>query len=169
MQTPTESPIPGPGTEVVNNYYYDYGPPVVTYYPPPDPYNYLYSWVPYPFWWGPGFYFSGFFILHDFHRHVGFHGRPFVCSNHVVAHNRWYSVNPQTQRLPEQPVWLAGSVPPRSLILRESNPARGRSSDSARTARPVSRLRRNQGWLPRRPTSAVTDFRRRLVRLLSNG
>jgi len=96
-ETPVESSIPSPGPEVVNNYYYDYGPPVVTYYAPPAPYYYLYSWVPYPFWWGPGVFFSGYFILHDFHRHVGFHGRPFVCSNHVVAHKRWYSVNPQTR------------------------------------------------------------------------
>ncbi len=99
MQTPTEIPYPGPGSEVVNNYYYDYGPPVVTYYPPPDPYYYLYSWVPYPFWWGPGFYFGGYWILHDFHRHVGFHGHPWVCTNHVYAHNQWYSVNPQTRAM----------------------------------------------------------------------
>jgi hypothetical protein len=69
--------------EVVNNYYYDYGPPVVTYYPPPWDYDYLYAWVPFPFWWG-GFFFGGFFVLHDFHRHIHFHHHEFVVTNHVV-------------------------------------------------------------------------------------
>jgi len=54
---------------VVQDYYYGYAPSAVTYYPPPWDYSYLYSWVPYPFWWG-GFGFSGFFILNDFHRVV---------------------------------------------------------------------------------------------------
>ena len=99
MQPPVESSIPSPGPEVVNDYYYDYGPPVVTYYAPPAPYSYLYSWVPYPFWWGPGFFFSGYFMLHDFHRHVGFYGRNFVCSNHVFSNNRGFMVNPVTRGL----------------------------------------------------------------------
>ena len=71
-----------PAPEVINNYYYSEGPPVVTYYPPPDPYYYLYGWVPYPFWYS-GFFFRGFFILHDFHRHVFFGGHPFFVTNHV--------------------------------------------------------------------------------------
>ncbi len=52
---------------VINNYYYHSGPPIITYYPPPYGYHGLYSWVPYPFWWG-GFWFSGYFVLNDFHR-----------------------------------------------------------------------------------------------------
>ncbi len=90
--------IPNPGPEVINNYYYDYGPPVVTYYPPPEPYGYLYSWVPYPFWCS-GFYYPGFFILHDFHRHVFFHKRPFVVTNHVVAKNGVHIVDPVSRTL----------------------------------------------------------------------
>lgn len=74
---------PNPSPEVINNYYYNEGPPVVTYYPPPEPYDYLYVWVPYPFWCS-GFFFSGFFILHDFHRQVVFHNRIFVVTNHIV-------------------------------------------------------------------------------------
>jgi len=68
---------------VINNYYYDEGPPVVSYYPPPWDYYYMYAWVPYPFWWG-GFFFPGFFCLHDFHRvhFVGGHG--VFVSNHVT-------------------------------------------------------------------------------------
>jgi len=57
----------------VYDYYTTEGPPVVTYYAPPPDYYYLYSWVPYPFWWD-GFAFGGFFILNDFHRAV-FHDR----------------------------------------------------------------------------------------------
>ncbi len=70
--------------EVVNNYYYDEGPPVITYYPPPWDYWYLYSWVPCPFFFR-GFFFSGFFALHDFHRVVIFANRVVVVSNHVIS------------------------------------------------------------------------------------
>lgn len=67
--------------EAIDNYYYVEGPPVVTYYPPPEPYYYLYSWTPYPFWYA-GAYFPGFFVLHDFHRHVWFNRKPYVTSFH---------------------------------------------------------------------------------------
>ena len=71
-QNPVE-PAPDYGeSEVVDNYYYTEGPPVVTYYPPPWDYSYLYAWVPYPFWY-TGFWFPGFFILTDFHCHHGHH------------------------------------------------------------------------------------------------
>ncbi len=76
---------PQPNPTVVNNYYYEEGPPVVTYYPPPWDYYYLYAWVPYPFWWG-GFFFSGFFCLHDFHRVVFVGHNRFVVTNHVFDH-----------------------------------------------------------------------------------
>ena len=65
----------------VSDYYEDQGPPVVTYYPPPPDYDYLYAWVPYPFWFG-GFWFPGFFCLHDFHRVVFFDGHRRFISNH---------------------------------------------------------------------------------------
>jgi len=61
----------------VDQYYGDNGPPVVTYYPPPFAYYWLYDWVPWPFWWG-GYGFGGFFVLGDFDRH--YHGHHF--SNH---------------------------------------------------------------------------------------
>jgi hypothetical protein len=67
---------------VINNYYYSAGPPVVTYYPPPWDYYYLYAWVPYPFWCH-GFFFGGFFVLHDFHRVVIVKKKPCVITNHV--------------------------------------------------------------------------------------
>lgn len=60
-----------PETPVINNYYYDEGPPVVTYYAPPPDYAYMYSYVPYPFWWW-NYWYPGFYVLLDFH--VGGYG-----------------------------------------------------------------------------------------------
>jgi hypothetical protein len=62
-ERPTSSEYVQP-TEV-DNYYNQEGPPVITYYPPPWDYGYLYTWVPYPFFW-TGFFFPGFFVLNDF-------------------------------------------------------------------------------------------------------
>jgi len=73
-----------PSPEVISNYYYNDGPPVVTYYAPPAPYYYLYSWVPYPFWYS-SFYFPGYFILNGFHRHVYYANRPYTVTNYVGA------------------------------------------------------------------------------------
>lgn len=71
------SAVEYPDTTTINNYYYNEGPPAVTYYAPPPDYAYLYSWVPYPFWWWD-FWFPGFFVLLDFdigiHGHHGHHG-----------------------------------------------------------------------------------------------
>jgi hypothetical protein len=60
-----------PDSTVITDYYYQEGPPVVTYYAPPVDYAYMYSWVPYPFWWWNS-WFPGFFVLADFH--VSGHG-----------------------------------------------------------------------------------------------
>jgi len=67
--------------EDINNYYENEGPPIITYYPPPWDYNYLYSWVPYPFWY-TGCWFPGFFVLRDFHKGHFAHGHARVISNH---------------------------------------------------------------------------------------
>lgn len=84
---------------VINNYYYREGPPVVTYYPPPPDYLYLYAWVPYPFWYAR-FSFSGFFILHDFHKVSIIHKRVVAVTNHVFhrQHRRFYKVDPVKRR-----------------------------------------------------------------------
>jgi uncharacterized membrane protein YgcG len=97
-ETPINNYAVNPAPEVINNYYYNDGPPVVTYYAPPAPYYYLYAWVPYPFRCS-GFFFPGFFILRDFHRHVIFNRHPFVITNHVVhGVNKTVSVvNPVTR------------------------------------------------------------------------
>ena len=79
----------------LNNYYSDQGPPVVTYYAPPPDYVYLYTWVPYPFWWW-NFWFPGYFILGDFHRVIHVHHRVEIISNHFVDHraNRVFRIDP---------------------------------------------------------------------------
>ena len=84
---------------VINNYYYREGPPVVTYYLPPPDYLYLYAWVPYPFWCSR-FFFSGFFILHDFHKVSIIHKRVVVVSNHFFhrGHRRFFRVDPVERR-----------------------------------------------------------------------
>lgn len=54
-----------PASEDLNNYYETAGPPVITYYAPPPAYAYMYTWVPYPFWWW-NFWYPGYFVLVDF-------------------------------------------------------------------------------------------------------
>jgi len=87
-----------PDDTVINNYYYDQGPPVVSYYAPPYNYAYLYSWVPYPFWWW-NFWFPGFFVLVDFNKIVVVNKNVFVVSNHFFnTHTHTFvKVNPVTR------------------------------------------------------------------------
>ncbi len=69
------------GPDDLDDYYDEYGPPVVTYYSPPWDYAYMYDWVPYPFWWG-GYGYGGFYVLGDFHRrHEVFEHNRFVTRN----------------------------------------------------------------------------------------
>jgi hypothetical protein len=83
---------------VVNNYYYDYGPPIITYYPPPWDYYYLYAWVPYPFWYGR-FYFAGFFCLHNFNKIVVVNHRHRFVTNQVFNSrlHRAVRIDPSTR------------------------------------------------------------------------
>jgi hypothetical protein len=84
-----------PNPAVVSSTYSAEGPPVVTYYCPPPDYYSLYAWVPYPFWWSD-FWFPGFFILRDFHRHVHAHNRFVFVTNHFndVRRNRMFRIDP---------------------------------------------------------------------------
>jgi hypothetical protein len=84
---------------VINDYYYNDGPPVVTYYPPPWDYYYLYAWVPSPFWFS-GFYFPGFFVLHDFDRVIivdkHFHKR--ICNHYIDPKTKKFGrIDPETR------------------------------------------------------------------------
>lgn len=84
-----------PNPAVVNDYYSSDGPPVMTYYVPPPDFYYLYSWVPFPFWCS-GFWFPGFFVLHDFHRTIIVNRRPVYVSNHFrdVRDHRVFRIDP---------------------------------------------------------------------------
>ncbi|MCL5024750.1 MAG: hypothetical protein M1497_15555 [Nitrospirae bacterium] len=102
-QAEGNAPSYSPDSTVINNYYYDYGPPVVTYYAPPPDFYYLYTWVPYPFWWWD-FWFPGFFILADFVIDLDVHGHHHhwhgeqggIVSNHFrdPATNRIERIDP---------------------------------------------------------------------------
>jgi hypothetical protein len=84
-----------PDSGMVDDYYATEGPPIVTYFNPPPDYYGLYAWVPYPFWCY-GYWFPGYFILHDFHRVIRIHNRPVIISNHfndVTAH-RVFRIDP---------------------------------------------------------------------------
>lgn len=92
-----------PNTTIINNYYYNEGPPVVTYYAPPPDYAYLYTWVPYPFWWW-NFWYPGFFVLVDFDivvlpGHFHHHGHRAFISNHFrdFRTNRTFRIDPTSR------------------------------------------------------------------------
>lgn len=91
--SPTTSQYAEPSA--IDDYYDTEGPPVVTYYPPPPDYYYMYAWVPSPFWCS-GFFFPGFFILHDFHRVIHRHGHAGIISNHIRDHRtgRFSAIDP---------------------------------------------------------------------------
>ncbi|MGE5174552.1 MAG: hypothetical protein ACM3MD_12070 [Betaproteobacteria bacterium] len=138
MNLPTPAG-PGPGTApegqsnptVVNNYYYDQGPPIISYYPPPADYLYLYAWVPYPvFWWG--FWWPGFFICHNFTTTVVVSNGVFVGRTAIVS-NRF--IDPVTRTVTR--------VDP---VVRTSTG----------TVRPMTALRTGSGQLFR----TATDMRR---------
>ncbi|HEY5138328.1 MAG TPA: hypothetical protein VIJ25_03280, partial [Methylococcales bacterium] len=80
-QEPGPQYMAKPKPEVINQQYEEQGPPVVTYYAPPVSYSYLYSWVPYPFW-STGYYYPGYFVLNDFHRHVYVNRHPYFVTHH---------------------------------------------------------------------------------------
>jgi hypothetical protein len=115
-------PVPaGPGSkpaEALNapeqpdiyNYYTGYGPPIITYYPPPPAYFYLYAWVPYPFWWY-GYWYPGFYMCNNFSTTVVVHSRT------VYVRNRY--VDPVTRRVVRvEPVVRTGrdTVRPETIL-----------------------------------------------------
>lgn len=65
-----------PDQNIINNYYLNQGPPVITYYTPPQAYNYLYNWAAYPFWYA-GVYFPGFYVLNNFYRTIDYRNQQY--------------------------------------------------------------------------------------------
>jgi len=135
---------PDPG--VINNYYINEGPPVVTYYSPPPDYYYLYSWVPYPFWW-TGFWFPGFFVLNDFHRTIVVNNRVHFVSNHFrdVGAHRVFRIDPVRRfngrtfagiGVTDRRGFIATGVPRSDRTI--FNGSRGRSAPGVRSVVPRS-------------------------------
>jgi len=114
----------------VEDYYNDNEPPVVTYYPPPYGYAYLYDWVPDPFWWD-GFGFGGFFILGDFDRHHHHHH----ITNHVTNANGTVSrINATTRASASATANTANSAASRNLK------SSGAGRDTDRSSRDMDRF-----------------------------
>ncbi|HUI68515.1 MAG TPA: hypothetical protein VL087_09975 [Nitrospirota bacterium] len=80
------APVGQSDSQTITNYYYDQGPPIITYYPPPVYYGYLYDWVPYPVFWF-GFWFPGYYVCNSFTKVVWVNSRPFIVSNNVIDHH----------------------------------------------------------------------------------
>jgi hypothetical protein len=103
-----------PAQPDIYNYYTGYGPPVITYYPPPPAYFYLYAWVPYPVWWY-GYWYSGFYICNNFSTTV------VVNSRTAFVRNRF--VDPATRRVVRvEPVTRTGrDIVRHGTVLRTSD------------------------------------------------
>jgi len=115
---------PQPDATVINNYYNQEGPPVVTYYPPPWDYNYLYDWVSYPFWCS-GFFFPGFFVLADFSFAIHDHHH-----HHHLITNHFFDPKTHTIRAVDPTMTTMGRAVNTSLTRTQEF----RSSDSRRAA-----------------------------------
>jgi len=123
----------------VVNYFYTYGPPIVTYYPPPGPYLYLYAWIPYPFCW-TGWYFPGFYVLHNFHRWVCFHHphhyhQQHHRHHHVYVSNHWRDT--KTGRV----FVIDPSKRQKGQFIRSRDPSSSRSSEMIERQSPNRRPR----------------------------
>jgi hypothetical protein len=101
-----------PDPSVINNYYHNEGPPVITYYPPPWDYDYMYAWVPSPFWCS-GFFFPGFYALHDFHKVIIVNKRVIVVTNHFRDHRnrRVFRIDPERRHFREDHGVVRGISP----------------------------------------------------------
>ena len=127
----------------INNYYYNQGPPIVTYYPPPQDYDYLYAWVPYPFWYGR-FWFPGFFCLRDFHRNFFVNGHSRFVSNHFRdSRTRGFgTIDPARRHMGNS-------------VANISHPSRGFTSSMARNGA-SSIVRRSLGDASNRPPGVLS-------------
>jgi hypothetical protein len=84
-----------PTSDEIKRYYEAVGPPVVTYYPPPESYTDIYCMVPYSFRCR-GIVFNGFYILKRFHLTVFNNSRVEFVSNtfHIFRDHREFLIDP---------------------------------------------------------------------------
>jgi hypothetical protein len=120
----------------------------VTYYPPPWDYYYMYAWIPSPFWYS-GFYFPGFYVLHDFHRGIFFHNRRCVVTNHITDHRtgRVFALDPARRHAGGAP----GGSPARQVRTFNSPEAR----NGARSI--LERSRERAGSRSTSPSTAIRE------------
>jgi hypothetical protein len=155
-----------PDQGYVSGYYADQGPPIVTYYAPPPDYYYLYSFVPYPFWYST-YWFPGFFVLRDFHRYYG-HG---FVSNHLrhPTSGSFARVNPATRvnggTFAGTSAARAGGLAHTTTILRSNAPSgvpvgvsRGISPGVSRTVAPRAGFASTAGSFAGAPGNAMRSF-----------
>jgi hypothetical protein len=157
-----EAPPPeytaNPDSGTVEEYFDVYGPPVVTYYSPPVPYDYLYTWTPYPFW-SAGFYFPGFFVLNDFHRPVFLGRHRYFVSRHSGGNKYRYPWAERSLKTSPGGFRQSGPTPPRHGFYTPS----ARAGAQAIVSRTGSRRDRNRSAAPQmqsaeRPSASKGSF-----------
>ena len=124
-----------PDSTGISDYYSSEGPPVVTYYAPPPDYTYLYTWVPYPFWWW-NYWFPGFFVLADFDVRVHGHGHDHGHGDHDRDHGGTVSNHfrdPRTGKM--------SRIDPTNRFRGGTLPSRGRSGLSGPAQRSIVNTR----------------------------
>jgi hypothetical protein len=154
-----------PDSAAINHYYTVSGPPIVSYYHPPPGYISLYAWVPSPFWYA-GFRFSGFYILHEFHRPILARDRTVYISNRLwdKHHQRFYRIDP-AKRL-EIVHQRTGSrsdifhVPDPDSLFREGHRGKDRGVIAELNKR-MKHLRSSSGPNQTNPKSGVHEINRK--------
>ncbi|MDD4913919.1 MAG: hypothetical protein PHW13_02620 [Methylococcales bacterium] len=128
-----------PDSDTINGYYQDQGPPVVTYFPPPQSYYYLYTWVPYGFW-SAGYYFPGYFVLNDFRRQIIYNRQAYWVGHHAGPGNGGAGGHPeQDDRRHDGYASPAARNGGNTMIGQEQNrPVAGRAQPQRMPERPVS-------------------------------
>ena len=128
-----------PSQTIINNYYDDWGPPVLTWYRPPWDYFYLYAWISFPFWYD-GFWFPGYFCLRDFDRVIVLNGCGRSCdrrcTNHLIIDRDSRTVRTidpvKHAEIARNPRIRASGIPPRSSLTSAVAPAvRAREIESS--------------------------------------
>lgn len=143
----SNGPIAYPDQPYFADYYVTEGPPIITYYAPPPNYWYLYSWIPYPFWYGATA-FAGYYILKDRHHHNHHGGHDSHASNgpyYGSGHNN-YQANPGRNAIGPREGYRGGRTRgpgpwtqevPRSMISRSGSFQRNRMPTSLRSEPPT--------------------------------
>jgi len=157
IQVPQSTPEYPTSTEVTD-YYYDQGPPIITYYQPPPDYGYLYAWVPYPVFWF-GFWYPGFYICHNFTTTAVVFYRNVHPGHRGIVTNR--VIDPVTRRVAVvEPVSRTSSGAIRSVtMLRTENGQTFRNLAEWRKEAPAPRMETGRPRTTSNSSSKSEGFR----------